>query len=190
MRGSFGSLSFFCFGWLSLENINVLEYTQRVERRLSVDWNKIKAEYIAGGTSYRKLAQKHELKLSALRNVAEKEKWVELKAQAQHKSNTKIVNAISEKEAKKAVDIVCVADRLLEKILEAAEYVHDTQSIKQLTSAIKDIKDIKGIKSEADMREQEARIAKLQKEAEADDNSNTEVTVTFGTEGDRNKWAE
>lgn len=155
-----------------------------------IEWKKIKAEYISGGTSYRKLAEKYGISRSKLQAVATRENWVDLKSQTQAKTESKIVNSISDKEAKKAVDIFCVADRILEKILEAAECVHDTQSIKQLTSAIKDIKDIKGIKSEADIREQEARIAKLQKEAEADDNSNTEITVTFGTEGAHNTWAE
>jgi hypothetical protein len=144
-----------------------------------VDWKKIKAEYIAGGTSYRKLAEKHKVKLSALRSVAEREKWVELKAQTQHKTNTKLTETVSDIEVKKAVNIIDVADKLLEKILEAAEYVHDTQSLKQLTSAVKDIKDIKGIKSDADMREQEARINKLRKDAEREDDTTSEIEIVF-----------
>ena len=42
-----------------------------------MDWNQIKSEYIAGGTSYRKLADKHKhegVTLSALRRIATKEK--------------------------------------------------------------------------------------------------------------------
>jgi hypothetical protein len=88
-----------------------------------VDWELIKAEYIAGGTSYRKLAEKYDVKLSALRNVAEKEKWVELKTQAQHKTNTKIVNSVSKKKAKKAVDklkrVSDLTDKLLDKLEQA-----------------------------------------------------------------------
>ena len=145
-----------------------------------MDWKRIKAEYIAGGTSYRKLAEKYGITLAALRNVAEKEEWVKLKAQAQHKSNTKIVNAVSEKEAKKAVDIIDVADKLLEKASELMEtMVIDTQSFKQLTSALKDLKDIKGYKSAKDLEEQEARIAKLRKEAEREDDTTNEVEVVF-----------
>ena len=143
-------------------------------------WKKIKAEYIAGGTSYRKLAEKYEVKFSALRSVAEREKWVELKAQAQHKTDTKIIEIVSENESKRATDIVDVADRLLEKISTIIDTVTDTKSIKNITSALKDIKDIKGIKSDADMREQEARIAKLQKESEkVDDSDVTESEVVF-----------
>ena len=90
-----------------------------------MDWKRIKAEYIAGGTSYRKLAEKYKVKLSALRNVAEKEKWVELKTQAQHKTNTKIVDSVSEKEAEKAVDKLArvsdLTDKLLNKLEQAIE---------------------------------------------------------------------
>ena len=156
-----------------------------------MDWKRIKAEYIAGGTSYRKLAEKYNVKLSALRSVAEREKWVELKTQTQHKTNTKLTETVSDIEVKKAVNIIDVADKLLEKIESIAEMVSDPDSIKKLTSAIKDLKDIKGIKSDADMREQEARIAKLQKEAEEDDNAVTEINVTFGSKDEEStRWAE
>jgi hypothetical protein len=149
------------------------------ERRLSVDWNKIKAEYIAGGTSYRKLAEKHNVSFSTLRKVAAKEQWTELRNKTRAKADTKIVESISTEEANKAVNIIDVADKLLCKIEELAGMVSDPDSIKKLTSAIKDLKDIKGIKSEADIREQEARIAKLQKEAQEDDNKDTEFKVTL-----------
>ena len=150
------------------------------EGRLSVDWNELKAEYIAGGTSYRKLAEKYKVKLSALRSVAEREKWVELKAQAQHKTDTKIVETVSDQNADKATKIIDVADKLLDKISTIIDTVQDTQGIKHISSALKDIKEIKGYKSAMDLKEQEARIAKLQKEAEkADDSDVTEIEVTF-----------
>lgn len=144
-----------------------------------MDWKRIKAEYIAGGTSYRKLAEKYKVKLSALRSVAEREKWVELKAQTQHKTNTKLTETVSDIEVKKAVDIIDVADKLLEKIEAVVAMVSDPDSIKKLTSAIKDIRDIKGVKSDADIREQEARIAKLRKEAEKEDDTTNEIEIVF-----------
>lgn len=144
-----------------------------------MDWKRIKAEYIAGGTSYRKLVEKYGVKLSALRSVAEREKWVDLKAQAQHKTDTKIVDTISDKEADKATKINDVADKLLDKISTMIDKVHDTQGIKHISSALKDIKEIKGIKSDADMREQEARIDKLRKEADREDDTTNEVEVIF-----------
>ena len=133
-----------------------------------MDWNVLKAEYIAGGTSYRKLAKKYNVSFNNLKNVAVKEGWTKLKEQAENKATTKMVNAIANDAAKNAVKINDVADKLLEKISNMLDTFEglDTQSIKHLTSSLKDIKDIKGIKSDIDLREQEARIDKLRKDAE------------------------
>lgn len=153
-----------------------------------MDWKKIKAEYIAGGTSYRKLAAKYGVSFSTLRDTAIREKWTDLREQARNKSVTKLVESIGEQNGTYKVSINEVADKLLEKIiglLDVSEIV-DSQAIKQCTSALKDIKDIKGLKSEIDLREQEARIDKLRKDVMEED-GNTSVTVRF--EGDIEKWS-
>ena len=142
-----------------------------------MDWKRIKAEYIAGGTSYRKLAEKYGVSFNTLKTHAIEEQWHKLRQQKEHKTTTKIVETIINNEVQNAVDIIAVADTLLVKIVEVAASVSDPDSIKKLTSAIKDLRDIKGIKSEADMREQEARIDKLRKEAEADTNYDNEIKV-------------
>lgn len=145
-----------------------------------MDWKRIKAEYIRGGTSYRKLAEKYGVSFSTLRKVAAKEKWTELRNKAGAKADTKIVDSVSDQEADKATKIIDVADKLLDKINTLIDKVNDTQGIKHISSALRDIKEVKGFKSAADMREQEARIAKLQKEAEkVDDSDVTEIEVTF-----------
>ena len=145
-----------------------------------MDWKRIKAEYIAGGTSYRKLAEKYGVSFNTLKTRAREEQWYELRQQKDHRTTTKIVETLSDNDAKKAVDIIDVADKLLDKIEELADtLVVDTQSLKQLTSALKDLKEIKGYKSEADMREQEARIDKLRREAEREDDTPAEIEVVF-----------
>ena len=159
------------------------------------DYSKIKAEYIAGGTSYRKLAKKHDVSPTTLAKVAGREGWVEARHQADIKKETKLIDVVSTKEAEKANKIVDVADKLLDKIFEMLDLdtnAYNTQNIKNLTSALKDLKEIKGIKSSADMREQEARIAKLQKEAQEEDNGPAEIKVVFGTDKgeDTTSWAE
>ena len=140
-----------------------------------MDWNKIKAEYIAGGTSYRKLAEKYGVKFSNLKNVAIKEGWTHLKEQTKNKADTKIVNSVANDISKNAIKINDVADKLLDKILvllndEAVEL--GSQSIKNLTSSLKDIKNIKDVKSEIDLEEQQARIDKLRKDTENNDGEN------------------
>ena len=135
-----------------------------------MDWNKLKAEYIAGGTSYRKLAEKYDVSFAILRRVAEKEKWSKLKAQTRQKADTKMVNSISSDIAKSSVKLNDVCDKVLDKIANILSTYDelDTQAIKHITSSLKDIKDIKGVKSELDLKEQNARIDKLRKDIEAD----------------------
>jgi anti-sigma28 factor (negative regulator of flagellin synthesis) len=150
-----------------------------------VDWKKIKAEYIAGGTSYRKLAAKYGVSFSTLRGIAIREKWTELREQASTKSVTKLVESIGEQNGAYKVSINEVADKLLDKISNLLdEFDLDTQSIKHLTSSLKDIKDIKGIKSEIDLREQEARIDKLRKDV-MEEEKDKNITVVMGGGIDR-----
>ncbi len=153
----------------------------------STDYSRIKKEYMAGGTSYRKLAEKYGVPFGTLRKVAAKEQWTQLRTQTRAKADTKIAEVISDKEADKAEKIIDVADRLLSKITEVLEVVTTTQDIRHLTSALKDIKDIKGVKSEADIREQEARIRNLEKQAMGDSPTERDVNVTF--DGDISKYS-
>lgn len=88
-------------------------------------------------------------------------------------------------QAKRAIRIQTVADKILEKIetavdnFEMVDLMVDRTALKQITGALKDIKEIQMIKSVGDMREQEARIAKLEKEAEPDEPENRDVKVSF-----------
>ena len=148
-----------------------------------MDWKRIKAEYIAGGTSYRKLAEKYKVSQSTLRKVAAKEQWTDLRNKARTKAGLKIADVVSEKEAAKADKIIDVADKLLNKIADVIDLISDTQGLKHISSALKDIKDIKGFKSAADMREQEARIKNLEKQAQEEDKDTT-VIVKFDDDTD------
>ena len=156
-----------------------------------VDWNAIKAEYIAGGTSYRKLCEKYGVSRTTLQRKAKDENWVELRSQAEAKTESIIVKSVSRKKAKTADKIIDVADKLLNKISEFVETIpldmmSSTQALKHLTSALKDLKDIKGFKTDADMREQEARIRNLERQAEAESTDN-EIKVVI--EGGLDKYS-
>ena len=156
------------------------------------DWQKIKTEYITTDTSYRKLADKYGIDQATIARRAKKEDWVSKRQQNASRTQAKIVNAISDKQVDRATNLIHVSDLLLTKVkslLETdAEVLSDTQSMKHISGVLKDIKEIQMIRSDADMREQEARIKKLQKEAEQED-TNTEVVITFGS-GGKKEWAE
>ena len=128
-----------------------------------MDWKKIKKEYIAGGISYRKLAEKHGVSFNTLEKVARREGWCELRRQADEKAATKAVEAISTRNAKldKAVDLALEAAC---KYLSAPGQLRAVD-LKDMTTALKNLRDLKGIKSEADMKEQQARIEALRARA-------------------------
>lgn len=150
-----------------------------------MDWKKIKAEYIAGGTSYRKLAEKYGESLSNIKRVAKNERWVELKNQCQTKAATKIVEIESTKQAERMKRLLSVSDNLLEvvedavKQFRAGELMLDKGALKSLSGTIKDIKDIQSIKSSLDIEEQKARIAVLKRQA-IDDEGSKDITVRIG----------
>lgn len=145
-----------------------------------MDWRRIKADYIAGGTSLRKLSEKYGVSFSTIQKKSMEEKWGDLRKKNRRIVEEKIIDSVSSKEAEKAANIIDVADKLLGKISELIDAIPlDTQSMKHLTSALKDLKEIKGFKTAADMREQEARIRNLEKQAEADDKADNEIKVVI-----------
>lgn len=150
------------------------------------DWKKIKAEYIRGGISYRKLAAKYKVSPTTLQKRMKSEKWADLKKQKEIKSNAKIIESEANREAKRVDDIQTVADLLLKKIEQGVSdgsLIVDSQSIRQITASIKDLRDIKGCKSELDMQEQIARIEKLRKEAK-EESTDTSIRVVIGGEAE------
>ena len=67
-----------------------------------------------------------------------------------------------------------------EELLHETTSIIDRQGLKQIAAALKDIKEVQMLKSELDAREQEARIAKLQKEAQKEDNQKEPIRVIIG----------
>lgn len=154
------------------------------------DWQKIKTEYITTDTSYRKLAQKYGVNYRTICVRSKQEGWIEQREQHVNKTTTNILNAIGRQQVSRAERLQSVADKLLmrvESLLEGdSELLFDTQGMKHISGVLKDIKEIQMIRSDADMREQEARIANLRKQAEKEENQNRDVTITI--EGGDPSW--
>ena len=173
------------------------------------DWKKIKTEYITTETSYRKLAQKYGLDQATIARRAKKEGWVSNRQQNASKTQAKIIDKISDKTADKMARIEGITDKLLTKLDQAVneldlvivtrkiktdngtteettEYreareggIVDRSGLRQITAALKDLKEIQMLKSELDRREQEARIAYLQRQAAADSDDDDETGVVL-----------
>ncbi|MBO5463780.1 MAG: hypothetical protein J6A49_10770 [Clostridia bacterium] len=151
---------------------------------MACDWTKIKSEYITDSkSSYRKLAEKYAVPFATLQCRARKEGWAELKKQTQDNIITKTIDKDTDKKVDRMTRLMDVTDKLLVKIEETVErlstegIVFDKSTLRQISGALKDIKDIQGIKSDRDIREQEARIRKLEKEAEASDDGDKQIVI-------------
>ena len=151
------------------------------------DWKKVKAEYIRGGTSYRKLAEKFGVSFSSVKRHAVAEKWTDLRSKSEEKATSKMIEKVAGQEAKRVEAIDTIADKILQQISDGL----DDGSIQALgrgwrdiTGALKDIRDIKGLKSDLDMKEQLARIEKLRREAQTEE-ANKDIRVVIESSLDK-----
>ena len=155
------------------------------------NWQKIKSEYITKGTSYRKLHEKYGVSTRTIADKGRAEGWVEQRKQYLNKTTSDIVEAVGAQDVDRATKLQTVADKVLQMVeayIEASDPIEiDTQSMKHISGVLKDIKEV--LRSPKDLEEQDARIAKLRKEAEKEEDTNTEVVITFGS-GGKKEWAE
>lgn len=146
------------------------------------DWQKIKAEYITTEISYRKLADKYGLDQATIARRAKKEDWVSKRQHHADKTQAKILTADTQKKVDRVGRLMTVADKLLDKVdalVTEQEYL-TAATIKNLSDALKNIRETQMIRSDQDIREQEARIAKLQKEADREDSNREPIRVIIG----------
>lgn len=147
-----------------------------------IDWQRIKIEYITDSkTSYRKLAKKYGVSTTQICNVGNKEHWAEQREQHLNKTVTKTIEMISEKKVDRAAKILDASDILLRKVIERVEAMDaldmQSQEFRHLSATIKDIKEIQMIRSDADILEQEARIANLRKQANMGDGNKPTLII-------------
>ena len=187
-----------------------------------MDWNTIRNEYISDeSSSYRKLAKKYRVSLTAITKRSKEEDWIGQRKQLKDKTITKSIEKLSQKTADKLSRVSDLTDKLLDKLEQAIEEldiqlykdvvkvkeieykndkrpdkptketIHeeekviecktivDRSGLKAIASSLRDIKEIQMLKSELDKQEQEARIAKLRKEAEREDDTTSEIEIVF-----------
>lgn len=86
-----------------------------------VNWRKIKAEYIAGGISQRKLAEKHGIPWGTLRVRANKEKWNSKRKVAENKAIQKVEQKTAEIISDNAVLLERAKTGLLRRVVDMIE---------------------------------------------------------------------
>lgn len=120
-----------------------------------IDWGTIRIEYIGGGISTRKLAEKYGISYPALRDKASSEKWVEQRSNARSKGIALAEQKIADRISDNAVIAADIKRNLLLRLKRIEEqYPGDATEIrrktahgleiyriKDLTAAYKDITD-------------------------------------------------
>lgn len=147
-----------------------------------MDWNQLRQEYIADESmSYRKLAQKYGVSVDAIYKRSKKENWQEQRKQLKEKTITKSIENISKNRAAAVGKYDKMVGKIAGKLERAIEAVDpkDTTAIRRLTASLCDLRELLGVKSDADSREQEARIANLRKQADKEDDTAQEIEITF-----------
>lgn len=95
----------------------------------SVDWKRIRAEYIAGGISQRKLAQKYGVSPTTLSQRAAKEGWKEARDKTDAKARQKTVEKIAERQSNQCADLIAgISDQsfaALKKVAALIEKIPD-----------------------------------------------------------------
>ena len=82
----------------------------------NADWIKVRSEYEATNTSYRKLAAKHDVSFDTLQRRAKREDLVKCKKETCDKITTKIRQKTVVKTVDRNSKILSIADRLADKI--------------------------------------------------------------------------
>ena len=149
-------------------------------------WEQLRVEYISSDISIRGLAREYGLAPNSLWKRARAEQWSEQREQCNAKVVQKTVDSIAEDKADECARAFRVANKVMCKIEEYVDKIdledeYAMKNLKTITSAIKDLKEIGLFRSVLDREEQEARIKKLQKDAE-EEQKDTNITVIIDDE--------
>lgn len=154
---------------------------------MAVDWMKLRAEYLKGGTSYRQLSAKYNVPLKTLARRAKAEEWNEHRLQVDNsvatEVNSIIESGIAAGAAKCDLTVYDVAAELLEITRASMRTASSNEAVppgelSMYASTLRSIKIAMQRPSELDIDEQKARIEKLRREASAaDDDSETGVIL-------------
>lgn len=150
-----------------------------------MDWAALETEYITTSISLRTLAYKHGIGASKLKKRAATEKWVAKRNQYRAESVQKTIDKASNLTAEANAILYEAAKAWAETLMSyTKQEVEDLKwKPKDITGPLKDCFDILNNKSDLDIEEQKARIDKLRKEAQTEEQTR-EVRVRIEGAGD------
>lgn len=118
---------------------------------MSVDWLKIKTEYVTTQISLRDLAQKHGVSFSTVSRRSDKENWVQLRKEHEKEVSTKVIQKAAEASscthADRMAELIelshCSAQLLGARLMQMAQTGKiKTYEVKAITEALKNVRDL------------------------------------------------
>ena len=141
--------------------------------------NKIKSEFISGKKTLQEAADEYNVPYSTLTKKSHEGKWKELKKECGKKTEKKVVEAAAERSARDIERFYSIGSKLLDKAEMMIDDIVNADDFVKCSNAMSKIKDVLDLKSKDDRDEQKARIEKLRKEAQSDNEEDREVNVIF-----------
>ena len=150
-----------------------------------MDWAKTKREYVTSGKTLREMAAESGISYSQIRKVSAAEKWSEARNKYRTETERKLIDRASTLTAEANVTLYEAAKAWAETLMSyTKQEVEDLKwKPKDITGPLKDCFDILNNKSDLDIEEQRARIDKLRKEAQTEEQTR-EVRVRIEGAGD------
>lgn len=105
---------------------------------MATPWNKIRAEWLKGGTSYKKLAEKYGISAGAIRNRASNEAWGKQKLQIADKVMTETRGRIVRARVTHLEKLIAANESLLDGLVQlAADIGENPNLLKDKTGSIR-----------------------------------------------------
>lgn len=160
------------------------------------DWDKMRAEYVKGGVSYRDLCAKYGVGRSVLGQVAKREGWTKLRDKAAETARTEVAKRIGRQQGKDLAQMIRATESfattlegLLTALAENPEgLVADLRGVESIAGALRkttdNLRELYGIPTEAQKLARE-RLAiererwAAEKAASAQESDNTKVVVRW-----------
>lgn len=102
-----------------------------------IDWDAIKAAYIAGSMGYRELARTYNVDFATLGRRARAEGWVAERKRVREDGHAAAIDAITEQRTRTLTAIMLGADRLTERIAQAAIDIDQARDLADAAKALK-----------------------------------------------------
>ena len=129
------------------------------------DWKKIRYDYITSTKSYRDISKEYNVSFNTIAKRAKREGWYTLRKNNDNKVTLATLEVHNQTEVQRNLGIIETADVLLRRLnnfidLNPDMDIRDLRQCGMLLSVLKDSKNLN-----ADIREQEAKIKNLEKQA-------------------------